>query len=501
VLGLGFSLPLAAAPAQTRLPLLTTARQVHQLTIEQAALQYPVRVRAVVTFVNAPVWQLFVQDETEGIFVEIKGDYDFGLRSGQILEIEGVSAPGGFAPDIEPQRVTLLGEAPLPEPRRVTFDQMAAGQEDCNWVEFKGIVRSVRPEPLAWAGLNLAGGSGRVIVPIGKPDLERCEQLIDAEVSVRGVCIAQFNSKEQLLQVAIQAPSMAEVSVNKPAPADPFAVPLRKSSHLLQYAPQEQHGHRVKVRGVLTFQQPGRTLFIADETQGLYIQTRQTTPVQAGEVVEALGFPVTGEYVSPGLQDAVFRKIGAGAPLPALNITPPNGSPDTNHAALVQLEAFMLNRVRHLHEQVLELQSGSVVFDAHLDAASGQRDPLASIPDGSRVRVTGICLVPADLNILSLRPKVFSLLLRSAAEVRLLERPSWWTVRQYTVGTGGDPGRVLRFAGLGGGAARPGQGPDPNHPAKGPKRSSPRGTHPHCPRPARRIGFQSDTNQPPERPA
>jgi signal transduction histidine kinase len=305
---------------------------------------------------------------------------------------------------------------------------MAAGQEDCNWVEFNGIVRSVRYEPVTW-GLNLAGGGGRILVPIGKPELEICERLIDAEVSVRGVCIAQFNSKEQLIQVAIQAPGMAEISVTKPAPADPFAVPLRKSSHLLQYALREEHGHRVRVRGVVTFQQPGRTLFIADETQGLYIQTRQTTPVQPGDVVEALGFPSTSEYVSPVLQDAMFRKIGAGMPLPALEITPENGSHDTNHAALVQLEASVLNRVQRRREQILQLQSGNVVFDAHLDTAPGKRDPLASIPDGSRIRVTGICLIPADLNILVPRSLAFSLLLRSADEVRLLERPSWWTVR------------------------------------------------------------------------
>ena len=418
----------AAAPAQTNLPLLTTARQVHQLTLEQAALRYPVRVRAVVTFVAAPLWQLFVQDDTGGIFVEIHGDYDFGLRRGQLLEVEGVSAPGGFAPDIVPQQVRLLGEAPLPEPRAVTYDEMAAGQEDCNWVEFKGVVRSVRPEPLTWAGLNVVGGGGRVIVPIGNPDLPRCQQLIDAEVSVRGVCIAQFNSKEQLIQVAVQAPSMAEVVVTKAAPADPFAVPERKISHLLQYAPQEEHGHRVKVRGVVTFQQPGRTLFIADETQGLYVQTAQTTAVQPGDVVEALGFPVTGKYVAPVLQDAVFKKCGSGAPLPALIISSADGARDTNHAALVQLEAFVLNRMERPREEVLELRSGKMVFDAHLDVSPGQGDPLAFIPDGSRVQVAGICLVPVDLNLLSQPPQGFSLLLRSADEMRLLERPSWWTV-------------------------------------------------------------------------
>jgi signal transduction histidine kinase len=415
--------------AQTNLPLLTTARQVHRLTIEEASRRYPVRVRGVVTFVAGPLEQLFIQDDTGGIFLEIHGDYGFRLQMGQMLEVEGVSAPGGFAPDIEPQHLRLVGEAPLPPARRVTFDQMAAGQEDCNRVEFSGIVRAVRAEPVTWAGLDLVGDGGRVIVAIGKPDLASCQRLVDAEVTVRGVCIAQFNRKGQMIQVALQAPGMDDISVTQPAPADTYAVPLRKSSRLLQYSPQAEHGHRVRVRGVVTFQQPGRSLFLADEGEGLYVQTRQTTLVQPGDLVEAVGFPAAGEYVSPVLQDTVFRKVGTGSPLRPLSITAEDGQRDRNHAALVQLEGVVLNRVERLRDQTLQLRSGSIVFDAHLDAAAGPKHWLASIPEGSRVRVTGICLVPADLQLLSPTPQTFSLLLRSAADVTLLERPSWWTVR------------------------------------------------------------------------
>src|SRR5262249_2129104 len=162
--------------------LLTTASQIKQLTSEQAALQYPVRIRGVVTFVAEPLEQLFIQDETAGIFVEIHGDYGFRIEPGQILEIERVSAPGGFAPDIEPRRLRSLGNAALPVPRRVTFDQMAAGQEDCNRVELNGIVRSVRENPPGWAGLDIVADGGRVIIALGKPDLESCRRLVDAEV-------------------------------------------------------------------------------------------------------------------------------------------------------------------------------------------------------------------------------------------------------------------------------------------------------------------------------
>jgi signal transduction histidine kinase len=428
-LALAFFLSPFAVVAQTNLPLLTTARQVHQLTSEQASLPYLVRVRAVVTFCDEGIGQLFVQDETGGIFVEVQGGYGFPMKPGQELEIEGVSAPGGFAPDIAPRTIRLLGEKALPAPRPVTFEQMAAGQEDCNWVEFSGIVRSVGPDPFATVGLRLAGGGGRVMVPIKVPKRELCHQLVDAEVTVRGVCIAHFNRKGQLIQVAVQLSSMDDITVRRPAPAEPFTVPARKISNLLQYSPFEKAGHRLKVEGTVTLRRPGESLFIADETQGLYIQTSQTNSVQPGDRVEALGFPDAGQYVAPILQDAIFRKIATASPLRAVKISAEDANRDTNHAALVQLEALVLNHVEHRRAQLLELQSGNVVFDADLAATPPTHAPLASILDGSRVLVTGICLVPEDQNWLSPRPRTFSLLLRSPTDVILLQQPSWWTAR------------------------------------------------------------------------
>jgi signal transduction histidine kinase len=428
-LALAGFLHLAPAAEQPNLPSLTTATQVKQLTSEQAALHYPVHIHGVVTFVAEPIEQLFIQDESGGIFVEIHGDYGFHMRPGHLLEIQGVSSPGGFAPDIDPLEIRLLGDGPLPPARRVTYDQMAAGQEDCNRVELSGIVRAVRDTPPTWAGLDIAAGGGRVIVALGQLDLESCRRLVDAEVSVRGVCIARFNRLGQLIEVALQAPSMDAIAVTKAAPADPYAIPLRKCSRLYQYAPEEANGHRVRVRGVVTFQQAGRALFLADETQSLCVESRLTTVVQPGDVVEVLGFPAAGEYVSPVLQDAVFRKIASGPLAHPIRIAAEDGNRDTNHAALVQLEAVVLNRIERFKDQTLQLKSGSVVFDAHSELSEKQNRFLASIPDGSRVLVSGICLVPANLHLLSRSPQTFSILLRSGADIKLLERPSWWTVR------------------------------------------------------------------------
>ena len=62
------------APAQPQLPWLTNAHEVHALTPEQANLHYPVRLRGVVTFYSTRMGELFVQDETGGMYVEIYHD-------------------------------------------------------------------------------------------------------------------------------------------------------------------------------------------------------------------------------------------------------------------------------------------------------------------------------------------------------------------------------------------------------------------------------------------
>jgi hypothetical protein len=68
-----------------RLPLLTTMRQVHLLTFEQASRAYPVRLRGVVTFYD-PYQQgnpaLFIADATGTIFVKLPHGGILSLQMG-----------------------------------------------------------------------------------------------------------------------------------------------------------------------------------------------------------------------------------------------------------------------------------------------------------------------------------------------------------------------------------------------------------------------------------
>jgi len=91
---------LAGADAPVAGAELATAREVLDLTAEQAELGLEVLVRGVVTYTD-PSWagQFFVQDGTGGVFVGFSGRSAPDI--GSLVEVRGRSHPGAFAPFIE----------------------------------------------------------------------------------------------------------------------------------------------------------------------------------------------------------------------------------------------------------------------------------------------------------------------------------------------------------------------------------------------------------------
>jgi len=294
------------APLQNRLPLLTRVEQIRRLSPDKAARGYPVRLRAVVTYYGGQGWELFIQDSTKGIYVNI-GDAEFPIQAGQRVEVEGISYPGLFAPEIRNPRFRVLGQAPLPKARRVSFEELVTGIEDGQWMEVNGIVRSATEEEGRLI-LDLAVGSGRI--KAFTPNYRRTDllRLVDAKVRVRSACGTSFNQKGQLLGVELYVPSVAEILVQEPALPDPFFTPLRPINTLLRFTPHGASNHRVRVQGVVTLQRE-QHLFISDATDSLYIQALQTPALRPGDRIEALGFPAIGGY-TPVWQDAVVRKTG-----------------------------------------------------------------------------------------------------------------------------------------------------------------------------------------------
>src|SRR6266568_1036880 len=236
------------------LPVLTRVKDIRELTPAQANLAYRVHVRAVVTYEDDQ--DVFIQDATAGIWVADAGQ--LGLRSGDLVLMDGVSASADFAPEIAKPRARVLGKAPLPLARRVGFDRLVSGVEDSQWVEVEGIVHRATIED-GHLLLDVAVGEGRLTARIPAYSGTVPARLVDADarVVIRGAAGALFNQKNQLLGVLLYVSSLAQVRIEE-APADPADLALRPIETLLRFTPQGASAHRVKVRGVVTLQNPGR---------------------------------------------------------------------------------------------------------------------------------------------------------------------------------------------------------------------------------------------------
>ena len=417
-LGAGSStqLPLPAKP----LPTLTQAAQIRRLSPEQASLGYPVLVRGVITM-DAPAPNFIVQDATAGIYVEGSVSPKFPHLLSQFVEIEGVTGPGKFAPVIRETKLRVLGKGELPKARLFSFSELENGQQDSQWAEVRGIVRSAAVDRSSWQEPALAmrvaseRGEFNVRVPIAHE--QDFSSWVDSEVLIKGVCGSLYNTNRQLTGILFYVPRLSFITVEAPA----REVPL---SELLRFAPAEGTRHRVRVRGIVGYQQQGNALFLQSQGKGLRVLTQQDTLLDIGDLVDVLGFPAMGES-APIVEDAVFHRLGhEKAPEPLkLNLDVPWEQFD---GAVVTTDAKLLNRQSQPDGLLLMLQHGDVFFDATIPPGpSAER--LLSIPRNSEVQVTGICLVRSGG--LWQIPQSFRLLLRAPQDVVVLTTPSWWNLR------------------------------------------------------------------------
>lgn len=417
--------------AQTDQGILTTVAQIRSLSAAEAGKQHPVKLRGVVTFYDDGLFSRFIQDDTAGIYLQVTNALT--LKPGQIVELEGVTGPGEFAPVVLPSTVKVTGNGKLPAARPVTSAQLLSGVEDSQFVEIQGDVRSVRFEKSTGDYyLDIVTGGERFTVVAKQIPLAKPDDLLAATVRVRGVCATLFNRQRQLFGVRLLVPNAEGLVVERPAPNNPFDAAAQPIDDLLKFTPEDGTQHRVKVKGTVTYFEPGNAIFIEDGRSGLYCQTAMRDPLKPGDQVEVLGSPAKGEY-TPVLEDAIYRKLGTGAE-PAPEPVDLNEVLTGQHdCRLVQMTAKILERVDRGVNQFLLLSAGDFVFQAYLPA-NANSDQLAGLANGSDVRLTGICLIERGNNWQAgkdWRAKSFRLLLRSPQDVQVVttvreSSPEYW---------------------------------------------------------------------------
>jgi diguanylate cyclase (GGDEF)-like protein len=440
--GLGLFQPVANAQSAEDpaggLRTLTTAREAHDLSDEDAKRGIPVHLRGVITYFDPDFGSgqpaIFIHDATGGIFIKmvckLTCEASKPLFVGALVDVRGGSAPGGFGPVVGSPEIRILGSAPLPpNPPRVSLAMLKTGAYDAQWVEVEGSVHRVIEYPNS-VTILLELPDGPLPITMIRTPGATYSNLVDAQVRIRANAAPTTNSDLQMIGVHLQSPNISALQVIKSAPSDPFASIAIPINRLLSREYFSTASHRIHLRGNVTLHWPGSMLCIRDATRGICAQTMQDTPVATGDLVDVAGFVETDDN-APVITGAVFRIAGNNRPVAPQPATTDKILDGEFSSELIQIDGQLIGYDLTTSDATLQLSSGETLFPAILPKSlEGSRGGAWKV--GSKLRVTGICsvrVVDVQSNVRGgvAVTKSFRVLMRSPADVTVLEHPSWWT--------------------------------------------------------------------------
>jgi signal transduction histidine kinase len=381
--------------------------------------------RGVVTF-KGRVFEtncLFIQEDAAALAIaQNEQSLVSRLEVGQCVELAGNLVPGKIAPELSPLVVTELGRRALPPPLPAPETFPIPVTREGAWTELEGVIHFARSN----GTLALMGKSGAFDIFIAGASSNALCHYVDSKVRVRGALSLALQKAPLLL-----VPSEMFVDVEESGPAAPFALPVTPLSSLWSDASPAPLAHRVRVAGVVTYQE-GRTFFLQDAARGALVETVAGVHPAVGAAVDVLGF-ADAQGAVLRLQDADARASSNAAAAAKIFDLTENFASDFA-GSLVEVRGVLLGQRMNGATRELIVQTGPRIFEASLPAAKGAL-PLLAL--GSELRLVGVydvTIPAADGERLTAAKgsaaAAFRILLRTPADVTLLRGPPWWTWRR-----------------------------------------------------------------------
>ena len=430
-----------AACAATPAPL-TTLRAIHALTNAEASQKLPVDFEATVVYSRGYENLLFVQDGDLGIFV--RPPTIAKLVPGDHVQVLGTTL-ASFRPIVIGESLTLLHHDAPPKPVPATFDELIRARHDAMLVTVHAVIHAADPvmstsAPVFSTRLQMLAEGGHIEVNLDCDDENAIKNLLDAEVEVTGVAAGKFDDKMQQTGVVLYVSSLADIKILHRATANPWSIPVTPMDQVLAVYHMNDLTPRVRVRGTITYYQPSAAIVLQEGAKSLWIATHTHEPLQIGDQAYATGFPDAHDRMLT-LTDGEIQDSHILAP-----ITPQlatwqqlafwsNNQPDGHLYDLVSIEGQVVTGVREASQDEYVLVSESRLFTAvyRHPHATTLLPPMKQIPPGSRIRVTGICMI-VDANTINPGEEApFNILLRSFDDIAVVAGPSLFNVRNLTI--------------------------------------------------------------------
>ena len=410
----------AEPPGETK-PLLS-AREVQTLPAEEARLSLPVHLKGVVTSLGAVYDRWFsIQDDTRGIFVH------FGTVSndipipGEYYEVFGHSAAGDFAPTVVAESFHRLGRSDFPEPVHPTWHDLASGSMDVQWSEIQGLVTDVKSNTLS---MLLPGGQLEVQVDQYE---SRLAQFKKSVVRLQGVLFANWTNSHEIIVGTVRMRN-CRITVEAPAPTDPFDAVEKTPRDLMQFDAQAATFRRVKVPGQVLHTEPKQILLVQGG-MGIRIYPMAPQELTPGDLVEAVGYPdITTNMLF--LREAIVRKTGHQDLPPPKVLKEKELTSGGLDSTRVRVEGTLLGLHVEQGFPVLEMQSGQNLYLARLPKHGL---PPFTLRPGSQLVLNGIYVGHTRNYLPDPGPESFELLLNYPEDVSVLSQPPWWTLQRLLV--------------------------------------------------------------------
>lgn len=426
---------LFAADTPESQPPIETIGEILQHGHEPGFENRPVLVTGVITYAETN-WRLtFIQDDTGGIY--FFGDTqilsDAGAVPGRRMTLRGKIGRGRIRPIIlgtgPNQLVTDVhagGMVALPKPIKVSGDVLAEPVYNSQWVEVEGKVSGVRlVDDRAALDLVVDGKPLEVTLPrYTRSDLLP-RHLIGLDIVTHGVMGASWDAHDRFNKPQLMVPSVGYITVQPRALEALFSTSSRSIQELVE---ELSEGRRTRLSGTVTAQIPGLGFFIKDNTGSAWIETPQRLNLNSGQAAEVVGLEVKMSGRS-GLRDAYVRPAAAPSLLqPRELFTPSTETKSPSHGDWVTVKGTVIEVLRGTSETILRLQNGNTAYSARVRAEELDSRQLSGWLPGSVLELRGT-VVDGDWTIgAGIRlPGTWRLLVDSAADVRFLRPPPWWT--------------------------------------------------------------------------
>lgn len=432
---------------------ITNAADVRMLSQAEALTRIPVKLRGVITWVGGE--SVVIQDHSAGVYAH-QGDQlrvgegkDGGslfdsLATGTVLEIDGVTDAGGFAPIVRISSMVPRGTQALPTPQPMIRSWFFGGSHDAQRIEVRGVVQGFRIHAEG-VTLLMNANPGRFRAFTRNFGTLDPASLMDAEVKIVGVQLGGLNARGEAPVPRIEFINMDDLVIEKPPGHDPFDAPKLERGGIGQFRAIPLNAHRLRIEGVVTYVGPDNLVYVQMANLGIRIRTREHANLQVGDRIEASGFTDENPVVC-GIVEAVVRKTGAREMIRAVEIEPEEII--QRNAALVTLKAdrnqedFDGTLVRFKGRLVEIVDTGATQPRLVLETKSSvvfalvpgnELEALGKLANGSTLSVTGIVQQfyedEAGVNGY-MAPTRLEILLRDRNDIAVIRNAPFWSAKR-----------------------------------------------------------------------